>query len=155
MIPSLRKLIQSLLAPAGAAGDPPVSIELATAVLLVEAMRADKDLQLEERTAILQILQRRFALDNADVEELLALGERQSRAANDFFAFTSVLNERLPQEDKVHLVEQMWHVAYADGTADAGESHIISKVAGLLHVPHGDYIAAKMRAKDAAGLGGA
>ena len=33
---------------------------------------------------------------------------------------------------------------------DAHEHHTISKVAGLLHVTHGDYIAAKMRAKEAA-----
>ena len=43
----------------------------------------------------------------------------------------------------------MWQVAYADGHLDAHESHLISKVAGLLHVTHGQYIAAKMRAKEA------
>jgi uncharacterized tellurite resistance protein B-like protein len=47
-------------------------------------------------------------------------------------------------------VEFMWQVAYADGALDANEHHIISKVAGLLHVTNGEYIGAKMRAKDAA-----
>ena len=36
----------------------------------------------------------------------------------------------------------MWRVAYADGHLDAHENHLISKVAGLLHVSHGEYIAA-------------
>jgi len=49
-------------------------------------------------------------------------------------------------------VEAMWQVAYADGVLDASENHVISKVADLLHVTHGEYIAAKMRAKEAAGL---
>ncbi len=31
-------------------------------------------------------------------------------------------------------------------------NHVISKVAGLLHVTHGEYIGAKMRAKEAAAL---
>ena len=31
------------------------------------------------------------------------------------------------------------------------ENHLIGKTAGLLHVTHGEYIAAKMRAKEAAG----
>ena len=31
---------------------------------------------------------------------------------------------------------------------DAHENHLISKVAGLLHVTHGEYIAAKLRAKE-------
>ena len=36
---------------------------------------------------------------------------------------------------------------------DANENHVISKVAELLHVTHGEYIGAKLRAKEAAGLG--
>lgn len=46
------------------------------------------------------------------------------------------------------LVEAMWQVAYADGALDANENHVISKVADLLHVTHGDYIAAMLRARD-------
>jgi uncharacterized tellurite resistance protein B-like protein len=42
----------------------------------------------------------------------------------------------------------MWQVAYADAYLDANENHTISKVAGLLHVTHGEYIAAKLRAKE-------
>ena len=49
-------------------------------------------------------------------------------------------------------VEYLWQVAYADGTLDANENHLISKVAGLLYVTHGEYIGAKMRAKEAARL---
>ena len=41
--------------------------------------------------------------------------------------------------------------AYADGTLDAYETHLIRKIAALLHVPDSAYIAAKMRAKEAAG----
>jgi hypothetical protein len=45
-------------------------------------------------------------------------------------------------------------VAYADAHLDAHENHVISKVAGLLHVTHGEYISAKLRAKgDATGQG--
>ena len=45
-------------------------------------------------------------------------------------------------------MEAMWQVAYADGALDANENHVISKVADLLHVTHGDYIAAMLRARD-------
>ncbi|MCY1383643.1 Tellurite resistance protein TerB [compost metagenome] len=50
----------------------------------------------------------------------------------------------------MRVVEAMWQVAYADDHLDAHENHVISKVAGLLHVTHGEYIAAKMRAREAA-----
>ena len=49
------------------------------------------------------------------------------------------------------MIENMWQVAYADANLDAHENQLISKVAGLLHVTHGEYIAAKMRAKEDAG----
>ena len=152
MIRALREFLQSLAPLSGETGPSNISVQLATAVLLVEAMRADDSDGAPERAAVLHILQSRFALATADVEELLAMAEDRSRAANDFFAFTSVLNDRMSQPEKVQVVEEMWRVAYVDGSIEAGESHVISKVAGLLYVPHGDYIAAKLRAKEAAGL---
>ncbi|MEP6791756.1 MAG: TerB family tellurite resistance protein, partial [Ramlibacter sp.] len=77
-----------------------------------------------------------------------SLAEAESAKANDFFHFTSQINDHCSQPDKIALVEAMWQVAYADGGVDANENHVISKVAGLLHVTHGEYIAAKMRAKE-------
>jgi uncharacterized tellurite resistance protein B-like protein len=46
----------------------------------------------------------------------------------------------------VRIVEHMWRVAYADGHLNAHEQHVLWRVADLLHVPHGAYINAKMRA---------
>lgn len=46
----------------------------------------------------------------------------------------------------------MWQMAYAEDTLGANENHLITEVAGLLHVTHGEYIAAKMRAKEDARL---
>jgi uncharacterized tellurite resistance protein B-like protein len=122
-------------------------------VLLVEVMRADAALHSSERGVVREVLRRRFGLDEEHLDRLLAAAERRSREANDLFAFTSVLNDRLTQDDKVAVVERMWEVAYADGNADPWERHIVDKVAGLLHVTHGEFIAAKLRARAAAGLG--
>jgi uncharacterized tellurite resistance protein B-like protein len=103
-----------------------------------------------EREAVQSALGRRFGLGPGEVQQLVDLAEREAGKANDFFHFTSRLNDLCSQPDKVALVEAMWQVAYADGLLDAGENHVISKVAGLLHVTHGEYIAAKMRAKETA-----
>ena len=81
----------------------------------------------------------------------VGVDQAQAAQANDFFRFTSQLNERCSQPDKIALIEAMWQVAYADGQLDVHENHVISKVAGLLHVTHGEYIAAKLRARDQAG----
>lgn len=51
----------------------------------------------------------------------------------------------------MQLLEDLWAVAYADGALVAHEQHVMWRIADLLHVPHGAYINAKLRAKAAAG----
>lgn len=129
------------------------ALQLATAVLLVEVMRADSESPPSERAAVLAALHRRFTLAPEQLQALVARAEETARAANDFYAFTSIINDRFTQPQKVRIIESMWQVAYADGRIDENENHVISKVAGLLYVTHGEYIGAKLRAKEAAGLG--
>ena len=73
MIPALRDFLRAITAPAAPQEEIPV--ELATAVLLVEAMRADQGMQDEERAALMRILETRFSLHADDVRELLASAE--------------------------------------------------------------------------------
>ena len=47
------------------------------------------------------------------------------------------------------ITETLWQVAYVDAHLNANENHLISKIAGLLYVTHGECIGAKMRAKEA------
>lgn len=138
-----------LLAPheAGAA-DRAHHLQLAAAVLLVEVMRADARCGPAERLAVVRSLRETFALAEQDTRDLVALAEEASRTANDFFQFTSVINDSFDQDEKVRMVQALWRVAYADGLLQAEENHVISRLAELLHVPHGDSIAMKMRARD-------
>lgn len=152
MFRSLKDLFDSVLAnPAQDAGDNEHALQLATAVLLVEVMRAEPELGPKERMTVVNALQQKFALAPDELAKLVELAEQKARQASDFHQFTSVINDGFSQEQKIRIVEFMWQVAYADGHLDAHESHLISKVAGLLHVTHGEYIGAKMRAKESAG----
>ena len=123
------------------------SLRLAAAVLLVEVMRATQGISVDERAAAARFLAEGFKLGDGDIAALLQQAERASTAAWDYFHFTNPLDEGLSQPSKVALIEAMWQVAFADRHADPRENTVISKVADLLHVPHGDYIGAKMRAK--------
>lgn len=128
-------------------------LQLAAAVLLVEVVRADGTLAESERAAALAALRARFDLAPQALEELLAHAEDSARSAYDYQQFTGRINDAFTHDDKVRLVEALWQVAYADAHIDAHEHHAISKIAGLLHVTHGEYIAAKMSAKAAAPAG--
>ena len=136
---------------AGATPNGP-GLQLATAVLLFDVMRSDANTSDAERAHAMTILGKRFALSDEAVAQLMAKAEQTSKNANDYFSFTSLMNDRFTQAQKIQVVEFMWQVAYADGKLDANENHLISKVAGLLYVTHGEYIGAKMRAKEDAQL---
>jgi uncharacterized tellurite resistance protein B-like protein len=155
MLNLLKNLLASFIAPDASASPATLAhhLQLATAVLLVEVMRADPAVTATERTATLAALRQKFALADEELNALVTLAEQKAQGANDYFSFTSGMNEYFSQAQKIHVVELMWQVAYADGHLDANENHLISKIAGLLHVTHGEYIAAKLHAKEAALLG--
>lgn len=134
----------------GSPKDNDQALQLATAALLVEVMRCDTDMKPAERDAAVASLRKNFSLSDEAMDDLFLQAELESKSANDYFHFTSLLNDKLNHPQKIRVIENMWQVAYADKSIDANENHLISKVAGLLHVTHGEYIAAKMRAKEAA-----
>jgi uncharacterized tellurite resistance protein B-like protein len=155
MLGPFKALLTQFFVPDGTTSvvDDARSLQLATAVLLVQVVRSDADTSAAERTATVTALRNRFALSDDELTRLLAQAEGTAKGANDYFSFTSAMNDQFTQPEKIQVVEYMWQVAYADGHLDANENHLISKIAGLLHVTHGEYIAAKMHAKEAAQLG--
>ena len=151
MLQTLRDLVDALRpAPAGASpAEADHVLHLATAVLLVEVMRADARFDDAERRAVVDGLRGAFELGDDELARLVELAEVASRQATDTFGFTSTINARFDPAEKVRMVEAMWRVAYADGELAAHENHLMRRVTDLLHVQHGDAIGAKLRARAA------
>ncbi|MDT3679082.1 MAG: TerB family tellurite resistance protein [Burkholderiaceae bacterium] len=149
MITALRRFLEHHLGD----GTDPVEeerrVELATAALFAEMMRIDGQTTAVERAAARDAIVERLGLSPQEASELLEAAREEVRTANDYFQFTSLLNRRLTQEQKVAVIERMWRVAYADARLDAHELHLMRRIADLLHVPHLDSMAAKMRAREA------
>ncbi len=154
MFKALKELLDNIAAQVASASQisREHSTHLATAVLLIEVMRADTSKTAAERSSAVTALRTRFSLTPAEGDTLLNLAESTANSAGDYHAFTSSLNAHFTHPEKINLVESLWQVAYADAHLDAAENHAINKIAGLLHVTHGEYIGAKMRAKEAAGM---
>ena len=151
MLKTLKDLFETTFAPTagGAAHCDEHALQLATAVLLVEVMRADAEFDPAERAAVLSALRDKFKLSDDEAARLVELAHQTAQGSSDYFQFTSKINETFDMEDKVRMVEHLWRVAYADGVLTAHENHLMRRVSDLLHVPHGAYINAKMRAKQA------
>ena len=149
MLNKLSDFLSTIIAPASAVGRPEHTLQLATAVLLIEVMQSDADSTDQEQATILNILKERFHLADAEVTQLSELGHRAATAANDLHQFTSLINRELELSEKVRIIEYMWQVAYADRQISAHENHLMRRMVDLLHISHGDYIAAKTRARPA------
>lgn len=124
-------------------------LQLACAVMWVEVMRADDDLDASERMRVMAALQDTFGLTHDESQELAMLGEEAVASSTDLFCFTSRINDAFGMEEKLRMIEHMWRVAYADGQLAAHENHLMRKAADLLYIPQGAYVHAKQRAREA------
>ena len=128
------------------------ALQVATAALLVEMMRMDDHIAEEERAVVGLALRQQFGLDATQLDTLIALAEQEARQASGYYQFTSLINKTCEPAQKIRIVENLWQVALADGHLDAHELHFMRKIADLLYVGQSDYIAAKQRARELAGL---
>jgi uncharacterized tellurite resistance protein B-like protein len=124
------------------------ALRLAAAALMFEIVRADASVKDDELTVMRAALQSTFELSAEETGELVRLAEAQSRAASSLYEFTSLVDAGLDASQKKRIVELLWLVAFADGRKDAHEEHLVRRIAGLLHVPHPDFIDAKLRARE-------
>lgn len=155
MLKTLKDLFDSLLPPpAGTATQAAEhTLQLATAVMLVEVMRADATFHPGEREAVQVALRDKFNLSDDEAQRLAELAQTTAHGASDLFSFTSRINDHFDMPQKLRMVEHMWRVAYADGHLSEHERHVLWRVADLLHVPQGAYVHARLRAQQAAGMG--
>ena len=145
----LRELIESLLPASRAAGaqDDEHALQRATAVMLVEVMRADGRFEASELAAVRSALCDTFLLSGDEAASLAELAGTTAAHATDLFSFTSLIDAHFEMPQKLRMIELMWRVAYADGKLSEHERHVMWRIADLLHVPQGAYVHARMRAK--------
>lgn len=146
MFSMIRSLFRELVndgSESGTADDQ--SIKLATAALLCEVSRADRQYDPREEEAKIGLLQRLLGLPEAESRALLKRALVQSENAISLFDFTNKLRS-FTQPQRFELIKAMWEVAYADDELDPMEEAIIRNVAELIYVDHADFIRAKLAA---------
>jgi uncharacterized tellurite resistance protein B-like protein len=128
------------------------ALKLAASALLFEVVLADGQVTEEELTIMRTAIQGTFGLSREESEELVRLGEAEGRKAASLYEFTRLVDHDFSGAEKKRVVELLWLIAFADGKKDPEEEHLVRKIAGLLHVPHPDFIDAKIRARSESGL---
>lgn len=120
---------------------------LAVASLLHEVTRVDLASLEVERAAAEHALADLFALAPRDAASLLAEGRERAQQLTSYYAPVSVIKRDLPLPERVHLVEHLWRIAYADGQLDSHEDHYVRKIGHLLYVPNTQSMLARNRAR--------
>ena len=148
MLRNIKQFFDQHLRPVGSpqAAGAHHALQVATAALLFEVMRADREMKDAERHAVTAAIQTRFALSAEETATLLRLAEAEAGQATDYYQFTVLINQHFTAEQKEQVVEYMWQVAAADHEIDRFERTLVHKVADLLHVPRAAQIAARERA---------
>ena len=127
------------------AAQPAPDLRLSVAVLLLEAARQDDTFDAHERAMIEQLLTSRFDLSPEECARLMATAQARASQMVQLHGHTSQIAAEMPPAERIHLIEMLWEVAYADGVLDPEEDLLIRRIAGLIAVSDRDRVLARQR----------
>ncbi len=146
MLSSIKLFFEThIIADTGSAIDPEQAVRLAVAVLLVEIAEADYQDKPGEREALENTVRDQFGLTEEEAAELIVLAKSEHSNSTDYFQFTSLINRHFNAEQKIEIIVKLCQIAFADEQLHHNEEHVIRRLADLLHVSHGQFIASKHR----------
>ena len=122
-------------------------LKLATAALLIEMTRMDDHIHENERNLLTSLVQAKFDLTDQQTNELIALAEAELQNSVDYYQFTSLINQNFEYPERVHMIELLWQIAFADNVLDKDEEYLVRKVAELIYVSQEDFISAKLKVR--------
>ncbi|WP_022941824.1 TerB family tellurite resistance protein [Psychromonas hadalis] len=117
---------------------------IAIASLLCAVAYADHDTSTVELLTIEASLIALLKVNKEEVNVLMALAKEEVKESTSIFDFTSQLAE-LEHKERIEVIEAMWKTAYADDHLGEIEEAIIRRVAGLIYVPHSEFIRTKLK----------
>lgn len=125
-----------------------LALQLATATLLMEVARADTHISEDERQAIHRAIETHYGLSPEITQQITRAAEHEAEHSTSLYPFTRLINRECDYQDKLQIIRMLWQVIRADGCTDKHEEHLVRRVADLLHVPHREFIRAKLLAME-------
>ncbi|HEY0293136.1 MAG TPA: TerB family tellurite resistance protein [Hansschlegelia sp.] len=145
MLDALRHFLNDI---AGAGEEDHFAVDdyrVAAAALLISIVNIDGVVEDSEKAALHDVLKARFGLDEAQTVELIEAGRNREADAVDLYAFTSVLKRSLDAAGRAEMVEMMWEIVFADGSAHELEDNVVWRAAELLGVSSRERVDLKRR----------
>ena len=124
-------------------------LQVARAVLLVQALRADLRIKEGETEVVVAGIEKVLRLEAGEALALVKLAANHARSSEAMSAALAALDRSLTRLQRVELVEWLWRIAFADAELVSQEEYLIRKISDLLSLTTADLIEAKVRAKEA------
>ena len=147
MLDKLKSFIDKMLNESEMLTDLSNDIQLAAALLLVEVMNVDDNIDEREKHAVQAGLKDFFEMSDEKVREVFEIAKNRAKDVIPLQQYTSILNKALEPEAKLKLLEQIWRVVFSDEELDKYEESLVRQIAELLYIRHSDFILARQRAK--------
>ena len=82
------------------------------------------------------------------INELIDDAEKTVEESTSLYEYTRVVNDEFSYTDKLELLSRLWKLAFADGSLDKYEDHLIRKISDLIHISHSDFIRIKLECRN-------
>jgi len=147
MLSQLKKLFTKEAEPVSALDEKTTAV----AALMIEAALSDETYCETEKEMVISVLKRHFDLNDADVNEIVSAAEKAHADSDQILSFTRTVKETVEFDDRVHIVEMLWEIVYADGVLSDYEANLLRRICGLIYVD--DVESGKARKRVLARLG--
>ena len=129
-------------------------LRIATCALLLEMSQIDGEFSESEREDIISIIKRDYGSDDEHVTAIIEAADKELKESLDLWQFTNLINQNYTHEEKIKIIETVWHIAYTDGRLDKHEDFLVHKLANLLRLTHRQLIDAKVKVREVIGIDG-
>ena len=102
------------------------------AALLVHAAKIDENYSTKEEEIIKQALLK-IGANNDNINQILENGKKIELNSNQILEFTREV-KNMNEIDKIKIVETLWRIIYSNNEADAYETNLMRRLAGLLYI---------------------
>ena len=152
MLANLKRFFKQDAAGEAGAGneDREYKLRVATCALFLEMARIDEEFTAEEMQTILGILKEKYGLSGEEADALIAEADRELEDSVDLWQFARLINENYSVDEKIEVIETLWHMVFVDGKMDQHEHYLMNKLKNLLRLSQSQLIDAKLKVKNTA-----
>ena len=100
-----------------------------------------------ERERIEWLCEHRFELAHDEAHALIEAAEQKVESSVQLLGFTRTIKDGFSYDERVHLMEMLWEVVYADELVEAHEASRMRQIAGLIYVDDRDSGIARSRVR--------